>query len=303
MFETLTLDQLSLFLSVAEEGSFSAAGRRLGRVQSAVSRGVANLESSLGVSLFDRSTREPKLTPAGRVLVLEARQVFAQVAKLRDRATALADGLEHEVSVVVDAIVPAHLIVEMCRRFQVQFPTVTFRIQTEVLSSVSDLVVNGICQLGIAGPIGSDLPVLTRRFLTEVAMIPVAAPTHPLASGASPIASLEARSHVQVVLSRRNTSDDGPDIGVLADHTWRVADTATKLAIIRAGLGWGNLPRSLVEADIRSGALVHLEFAEWGPNSIRASLYTIIRSDSPPGRAGKWLLQLLQDGDLPIMPG
>lgn len=118
----------------------------------------------------------------------------------------MADGFEHEVSVVVDAIAPAQLIVEMCRRFQAQFPTVTLRIHTEVLDSVSELVLSGACQLGIAGPVGSDAPALTRRFLTEVTMIPVAAPTHPLATAAS----VDVRSHVQVVISRRATGEVPP---------------------------------------------------------------------------------------------
>lgn len=298
MFERITLDQLRLFLCVADDGSFSAAGRRLGRVQSAVSQGVANLESALGVSLFDRSGRRPKLTPEGQALIQDAQQVFADVGHLRSRATAMSDGLEHEVSVVVDAIAPAQLIVEMCRRFQARFPAITLRIHTEVLDSVAELVLSGACQLGIAGPVGSDVPTLTRRFLTEVTMIPVAAPTHPLASAAAPATSLDVRSHVQVVISRRATGEGTPDIGVLADHTWRVADTATKLALIRAGLGWGNLPCSLVEPDLRSGALVRLALDEWGPSPVRAPLYTITRSDSPPGRAGQWLLQSLQDGDV-----
>jgi DNA-binding transcriptional LysR family regulator len=211
----------------------------------------------------------------------------------------MADGFEHEVSVVVDAIAPAQLIVEMCRRFQAQFPTVTLRIHTELLDSVSELVLSGACQLGIAGPVGSDAPALTRRFLTVVTMIPVAAPTHPLATAAS----VDVRSHVQVVISRRATGEGAADIGVLSDHTWRVADAATKLALIRAGLGWGNLPCSLVESDLRSGALIRLALDEWGPSPVRAPLYTITRSDSPPGRAGQWLLQSLQDGDVPLLPG
>ncbi len=298
VLETLTLDQLRLFLSVVEEGSFSAAGRKLGRVQSAVSQGVAKLESSLGVTLFERGGRRPKLTPEGRTLMLDARQVFADVAQLRGRAAALAGGLEHEVSVAVDAIAPAQLIVEMCRRFKTQFPAVTLRIQTEVLDSVSDLVVSGTCQLGISGPVGSDVLTLTRRFLSEVTMVPVAAPNHPLALAGSPVPSLDARRCVQVVISRRSVNAGGPDIGVLADHTWRVADTALKLSLIRAGLGWGNLPSSLVECDLRSGALVRLELEAWGPNPIRAPLYAITRSDAALGQAGQWLLQSLHAGDI-----
>ena len=111
MFENLTLDQLRLFISVVEEGSFSAAGRHLDRVQSAVSQGISNLEQALGVKLFDRTARLPVLTASGRSLLLDVQQIFAQVSQLRTRAAKISEGLEPVVSVVVDAIVPADLVV------------------------------------------------------------------------------------------------------------------------------------------------------------------------------------------------
>ena len=294
MFETLTLDQLRLFLCVAEEGSFSAAGRRLNRVQSAVSQGISNLEDALGVSLFDRKGRRPQLTATGRSLLLDTQQVFVQVGRLRTRAASIAEkGLEAEVSVVVDAIVPAALLVAMCRGFQEQFPTVSLRIHTEVLAAVAELVLDGTCDLGISGPVGIDDAGLARRFLTHVAMLPVAGANHPLARFEGPIPTSAVRDQIQVVISQRSTAAAG-DHGVLSGHSWRVADAATKLTLIRAGLGWGNLPCEMVEGDLRAGALVRIELEEWGPKPLLAPLSSIARADAPPGPAGQWLLQELQ---------
>src|SRR5690606_8448518 len=75
MLDAVTLDQLRTFIAAAEEGSFSAAGRALRRAQSVVSQTLANLELQLGVRLFDRSGRYPRLTDAGRLLLVEARAV------------------------------------------------------------------------------------------------------------------------------------------------------------------------------------------------------------------------------------
>tara|TARA_R110002096_G_scaffold434832_5_gene658291 strand:+ start:102133 stop:102606 length:474 start_codon:yes stop_codon:yes gene_type:complete len=147
VFENLTLDQLRLFISVVEEGSFSAAGRHLDRVQSAVSQGISNLEQALGVKLFDRTARLPVLTASGRSLLLDVQQIFAQVSQLRTRAAKISEGLEPVVSVVVDAIVPADLVVAMCRSFQAEFPTVALRIQTEVLGAVVDM---GVLRIGVS---------------------------------------------------------------------------------------------------------------------------------------------------------
>ena len=70
---TPTFDQLRIFLTIVDTGSFAAAGRKLNRAVSVISYGIANLEAQLGVLLFEREgTRKPQLTVAGRALLAEA---------------------------------------------------------------------------------------------------------------------------------------------------------------------------------------------------------------------------------------
>ena len=69
MLDAMSMDQLRTFIAAAEEGSFSAAGRKLRRAQSVVSQTLANLEQQVGFQLFDRSGRYPRLTEQGRVLL------------------------------------------------------------------------------------------------------------------------------------------------------------------------------------------------------------------------------------------
>src|SRR5277367_1934255 len=102
MLDNLSLDQIRTFIAAAEEGSFSAAGRRLGRAQSAVSQTVANLEGQIGVLLFDRTGRKPVLSEQGHALLQEARGVAAGIDRFKARAKGLAEGLEAELKVVVD---------------------------------------------------------------------------------------------------------------------------------------------------------------------------------------------------------
>lgn len=90
-----TLDQLQVFLAVAEDGSFSAASRRLNRAQSVISYTIANLEAQLDVRLFERAgTRQPRLTEAGSALLEDARRMVVALQLLRARARGLAQGLE-----------------------------------------------------------------------------------------------------------------------------------------------------------------------------------------------------------------
>lgn len=79
--DDFSLDQLRVLLMIADTGSFSAAGRQLGRVQSAISQTIAALESRQGVALFDRSGHRPQLTEGGQVLVDQAKLVLASAAR------------------------------------------------------------------------------------------------------------------------------------------------------------------------------------------------------------------------------
>src|SRR2546422_1941277 len=106
MLDGVSIDQLRTFIAAADEGSFSAGGRRLRRAQSVVSQTLANLEAQLGVKLFDRSSRSPVLTKQGVALLAEARAVVSGMDGFKARAKGLSDGLEPELSVVVDVIFP-----------------------------------------------------------------------------------------------------------------------------------------------------------------------------------------------------
>src|SRR5438874_1344747 len=110
MLDAVTLDQLRTFIAAADEGSFSAAGRKLRRAQSVVSQTLANLEAQLGVKLFDRSARYPRLTAEGRSLLADARAAADQVDDFKARARAMREGLEPELAVAIDVMYPMEAV-------------------------------------------------------------------------------------------------------------------------------------------------------------------------------------------------
>ena len=115
---TPTLDQLRVFLTVVEVGSFAAAARKLHRATSVISYSIANLETQLGVSLFDRhTTRKPQLTEAGRTVLAEARTITNGINGLRAKVKGLLQGLEAEVHLVVDVMLPAERVVDALSPF------------------------------------------------------------------------------------------------------------------------------------------------------------------------------------------
>src|SRR5215471_7037185 len=129
---TPTLDQLQVFLTVVDVGSFAAAARMLGRATSVISYSIANLEKQLGVSLFDReSTRKPQLTEAGRTVLSEARTITNGINGLRAKVIGLIQGLEAEVGLVLDVMLPASRVVDALKAFRKEFPTVSLRLYME----------------------------------------------------------------------------------------------------------------------------------------------------------------------------
>src|ERR1700751_5702485 len=113
MLDGVSLDQLRTFIAAADEGSFSAAARKLLRAQSVVSETVSNLEDQIDFPLFYRSPPYPKTTPAGVVLLADARSIVAGVDLLKARAKGMAVGLEPELSVVVDVFYPIDAITQV----------------------------------------------------------------------------------------------------------------------------------------------------------------------------------------------
>jgi DNA-binding transcriptional LysR family regulator len=286
---TPSVDQLQVFLTVVETGSFAAAGRRLRRATSAISYTVANLERQLGIPLFDRArTRKPVLTEAGAALLSKARTVTGGIDDLRASARGLLSGLEAQVALVVDVMMPTARLVDAVQAFEAKFPTVQLRLHVEALSAVAQLVQAGIAGIGIGGAQHTRLPGLEHVDVGGFAMIAVAAPGHPLAHH-SPRRPGEARAHRQLILTVRSSFAEEQDVGVYGNETWRLTDLGAKHALLLAGSGWGFMPEPAVQQDLADGRLVRLDLPD-----ARGGFYglgAIYRTDSPPRPAAAWMVQ------------
>jgi DNA-binding transcriptional LysR family regulator len=292
VYPTFTLDQLTAFVTVVDEGSFSAAGRRLGRVQSAISYAVAQLEAGLGSPLFDRSTRTPVLTDAGRRLAAEARLVLAQSRELAEAAAALQAGTEPLLRVVVDAIYPHDRLIAACLGLRDAFPSTMLRVETGLLGDAVAVVARGDADLGVCNVAGSQVAELAVAHLGTVALLPVCAAGHPLAAEPPPHRGATLEQSIQIVHSERSSAGTS-DQGVLATRTWRVTDLALKMALILRGVGWGSLPVELAAPYLARGELVRLWPEPWPPDGHTLSLHAVVRKERPLGRAGQWFREAL----------
>lgn len=293
MIGALSLDQLRVLIAIEETGSFSAAGRKLRRVQSAISHTIQGLEESQGVQLFDRSARTPRLTEAGQVLAAQARQVLRQAEVFELTARSIAAGLEPELSIALDSFVPTPPVIRSLASLQLAYPNLTVTLYTEGIGSAERRVRDGSAILGLCALLPATAQELQAAPLSQVSMLPVVAPMHPLAREPGPLTREILAEHVQLILTDP-VQKPGPSFSVVSPRVWRFVDIARRLEFLLAGFGWGTMPDHLVADHLASGRLLRLPIDDPGVLPGAIGLFAIHDRKRPLGIGARWLLAELQ---------
>lgn len=293
MIGSLTLDQLRVLVAIEDAGSFSAAGRRLRRVQSAISHTVQTLEEAQGLLLFDRSARTPRFTEAGRALVAQARQVLRQAEVFERTAQAIAAGLEPELPIAIDSFVPTPPVIRSLAGLQAHYPDLAVTLYTEGLGAAERRVRDGSATLGLCALLPSMAQELQAIPLTQITMVPVVAPAHPLAIESRVLTRDVLGEHVQLILTDPQQRP-GPSYSVVSTRLWRFVDIARRLEFLLAGFGWGTMPRHLVQAHLDGGTLVALNVDDPGLTPPSIGLFAVHDRRRPLGMGARWLLAALQ---------
>src|ERR1700739_1818897 len=294
MLDAVSLDQLRTFIAAVDEGSFSAAARKLLRSQSVVSETISNLEGQIGVPLFDRSGRYPKLTPAGVVLLADARSIVTGVDLLKARAKGMGVGLEPELSVVIDVFYPIDAITQVAKEFRQHYPGVPLRIYVEALGGAIQPILDGRCSIGIVGSLPVIPDTLTNERLPGIAVFMRAGSDHPLASYKGKIPKEVLGKDTQIVLTDKAELSAGREFGVISPATWRLADLFAKHHFLLNGLGWGGMPLHAVRKDLEEGRLCALSIEETPPDGLILPMFAVWQTKSPPGPAGRWFIERLK---------
>ena len=216
----------------------------------------------------------------------------------RDQAGGIGQGLEPELSLVVDAMFPMTRLIDALRVFGERYPTVPTRIFVASMGATVNLVMDDTCAIGISVSIATQDPALHIQPIQTMAMLAVAAPCHPLSALAGPIPTHELQQHVQLVLTDQSGRTGHLDHGVLSSRNWRLGDLGAKHAMLLGGLGWGGMPRHMVEDDLVAGRLREIRPEDWpnttGPVELQISL--VYRMDRTPGPAARWLCEWFMSG-------
>jgi DNA-binding transcriptional LysR family regulator len=208
--------------------------------------------------------------------------------------TVAGPALEAELDIAVDVMLPAERLGKVLRAFADEFPTVTLRLHAEALGAITALVLGRKAMVGISGPLAAGVEGVECIAAGSVLMVPVAAPDHPLGR-MERIPPGAGRDYVQLVLTDRSPFTEARIFSVLSPLTWRLADFGAKNALLREGIGWGNMPLPMIPPDLVAGTLVRLAMPDHPGGNYRFA--GVWRRDTPPGPAASWLLdQFVQLG-------
>ncbi|MDQ0124580.1 DNA-binding transcriptional LysR family regulator [Pseudomonas lini] len=280
------LDQLRLFVSVAEQRSFSAVAREQRKAQSAVSSSIGLLEEDLGVSLFDRSSgRQPRLTDAGNALLEEAREVLRQCERLNGRALAMMQGQEARLCVAQDEAMPFQPVIDSLEAMAEQFPSLEVQLSNGTQGDVARKLVERKADLGLLFYHDQIPQALERRVLGSIEMVTVCGVDHPLAAQGS-VNCQQMAQHRQLLMATQSSVYPGSEPA--SPQVWRADSFYVMAELLMRGLGWAWLPRNVVQYPAYQGHIVEL-VSEWTPPALIVEL--VWRRDEPLGPAARWLAE------------
>ncbi len=298
----LTPDALALVDAIARTGSFAGAARELGKVPSALTYSVRQLEEQLDVLLFDRSARHAVLTAAGQELLVEGRRLLMEIDAVANRVKRIATGWEAELTIAIDDAIARPAIYDLIEAFQTQKmdgdvaadkgPPTRLRLRTEVMSGTWEALVSGQADLAIgtsSQPPGSSVAC---EVMGEQAWVFVVAPGHPLADAAEPLSAAQIAEHRIVTVADTARQLTPLTVGVMpGQDVLTLPSLGAKRAAQLRGLGCGWLPEPMVRESLARGLLV----ARQTYDARRVILHYAWRtSGSPPAKALSWWLQQLK---------
>lgn len=284
------IEQLRMFVTAAELGSFSACARRLDKVQSAVSQGIANLEIDLNVQLFDRTTRKPGLTKEGKHLLTFAHAILQQTFDLENASKALSNNEESVLRLVIDDGLQLARLDVIIDKFSSQFPATSLELFFAASSDIVSLITEERADIGLMYTDMSFIKEVNTCYIGNVPFVAVVSPTHPLTALKTVTASqlIPHRQLMQKGLANHQLTHLQP----LSTLVWWGNDYRMLRDYVYRGIGWCFLPIHLIDKDLGSGKLHALTLSfDHKPWSVPVERVT--PKNRSMGPACLWLTQQL----------
>jgi DNA-binding transcriptional LysR family regulator len=287
-------DNIAIFLAVLDHGSFSAAARALGRVPSAVSMAIGNLEAELDLQLFERSSREVRPTASARALEAEARQMAGQLRRLQAHALSLHQGLERRLTLAIAPELLSAPWSDPLARLAEEFPSLEVDVLSAPQNDALRMLHDGSAQLALI----YERPQIDQREsfqeLGSEVLVAVISPRHPQARERNGQFRLEDLVDIrQIAIVSRDARMEDERV-LVSRKLWRTDSHLATLRLVQAGVGWAYLPRRLATPMLDSGELLGIGFSHMS-NQVQLWVDVVWLNDQPLGLGARRLIALMKD--------
>jgi DNA-binding transcriptional LysR family regulator len=292
--DVLTPDALAMLQTIAAAGSFARAARELGLVPSALTYRVRQIEDALDVLLFDRSSRQARMTEAGRELLREGARLLEEIDAVANRVKRVATGWEPQLTIAVDSIIAKATVLELCESFYSLNPPTRIKLRDETLSGTLAALTSGQADLALGVAESSSNAGIHGKLLGDVSFVYAVAPHHPLAGASEPLKDDLVRQHRAVAVADTIARGSSVTFGLLGGQdVFTVATMQDKLDAQLRGLGSGFLPECMARGYIETGRLV-VKRMERPQRVVRVNYAWRSITKSGQGRALQWWLSQLE---------
>ena len=293
--DVLTPDALAMLQSIDTAGSFAAAARAMGMVPSALTYRVRQIEDALDVLLYDRSSRQAKLTRAGAELLQEGGRLLQQIDAVANRVKRVATGWESQLTIAVDTVISKSTVMELCDSFFSLNPPTRIKLRDETLTGTLEALTSGLADLALGVALdAANVAGIQGKPLGSMEFVYAVAPHHPLAGAAEPLSDALIQQHRAVAVADSIQRGVGATFGLLSGQdVFTVGTMHAKLDAQLRGLGGGYLPLCMAGAYIETGRLV-VKKTERPKRQVPLSFAWRGATASTQGRALQWWLQQME---------
>lgn len=279
--------------AIATAGSFAAAARELGVVPSALTYRVRQIEDALDVLLYDRSSRQARLTEAGAELLREGTRLLEEIDAVANRVKRVATGWEPQLTIAVDSIIAKATVMELCESFFALNPPTRIKLRDETLSGTLEALTSGQADLALGVADSTTVAGIHGKPLGDVNFVYAVAPHHPLSNAPEPLKDDVIRQHRAVAVADTIARGAGMTFGLLGGQdVFTVATMQAKLDAQLRGLGSGFVPECMARAYIDTGRLV-VKKVDRPQRIVRVNYAWRSATKAGQGRALQWWLTQL----------
>lgn len=294
----MTLWQLQMLAAVAESGSLQGAAKALHRTQSAISMALKKLEQQAGFDIFVPDGYRLELTLRGEQFLRQAQEVIRQQARLASLTEQLQQGAEAQLRIAYDHTCDPTFLIPALRALQTEFPATELLLTGESQLRTLRRLVEGEVDVGLCPwlPVFRQYGDFETRAVAPFRLSVVMSAALAAAHGGVPT-TREALLEVPMLIPQNQ------EIGISMDailrlpgqQRIRVNDSHTQRELLLAGLGWGIIPRNLVQRSLDQGQLLRLNIPGF-INQAKLEVHLVRAADRIAGPAASLLWEQVKAG-------